>query len=418
MNESGCGCRLSEADEAEQAHPFYPFMLHALELSQAGRGRTAPNPCVGAVLVRNGQIVAEGWHHKYGGDHAEIEALKDAASKGVNPADCSMAVTLEPCAHHGKTPPCVDALLQAGIRHVVIGCPDPNPVAAGGAARLAAAGVKVESGVALSACRDNISDFLHWQNTPYPYTILKLASTLDGRIATRTGNSQWITSPKTRSAVHELRSYAQAVIIGGNTFYKDNPKLTFRPELLTDEAKARCMPDGEASVRQPLAVVVTSRLPMADSSYHILRDRPEKAVFWTTAATSASPRAKAMREAGVKVYGLPSYPRIDASGRGMRSELNLEDGFAQLREEFNCHYVICEGGGKLGMSLLRKGLAQEFHLHLGPKIFGDNEATPLFDGLSPTQIEEALSLRIVGTQISDCDLMIRLRPNQPSGGGK
>ena len=135
-------------------HPFAPFMAEAVQLARRGRWFTAPNPTVGAVLVRDGAVVARGWHKAYGGHHAEIECLADAAANGVNPADCTLVVTLEPCNHQGKTPPCAEAVVQAGIRHVVIGLSDPNPLAAGGAARLAAAGIQVETGVLEAACRE------------------------------------------------------------------------------------------------------------------------------------------------------------------------------------------------------------------------------------------------------------------------
>lgn len=198
-------------------------MLKAVRLARRGLPHTAPNPAVGALLLQNGRIVAEGWHKKYGGAHAEIEALNEARRKGINPANCTLLVTLEPCSHYGKTPPCTEAILQAGIKKVVVGLADPTPRAGGGAAWLAARGVQVIMGVAEDECRDLAADFLFWQQSDLPYVTLKLASTLDGCIATRSGQSRWITGEAARARVHMLRAMSQAVLVGGNTFLKMTP---------------------------------------------------------------------------------------------------------------------------------------------------------------------------------------------------
>lgn len=374
-------------------------MLQAVALADEAKWQTQPNPRVGAVLVKSGTVVAHGWHKGPGLAHAEIAALDDAAQKGVNPADCVMVVTLEPCRHHGKTPPCTEALLASGLRHIVVGALDPNPEACGGAEWLRDKGLTVETGVALEECMDLIDDFATWQTAEFPYSIIKLASTMDGRIATRTGNSKWITSPETRARVHELRRHMDALIVGGNTFYLDNPELTCRLEEVEE-------------TRQPLAVVVTSRLPDAGQSMHLLKNRPGSVIFWTTVAAAASPKAESLRRMGVRVVGLPSRPSTASPtrGPGMRAELNLAKGLAYLRKELDCRYVLCEGGGRLGLSMLNEGLARELHLHLAPKILGDNEAIPLFDGRAPLLIEEALQLRVTNAQPSGSDVMLTLRP--------
>ena len=386
-----------------QSHIFHDFMLQATILARNAKWQTFPNPCVGALLVKDGAVVASGWHKGPGQPHAEVEALADAKSKGVDPAECTMVVTLEPCRHIGRTPPCTEAIIAAGIRHVVIGALDPNPEASGGAEVLRAAGVTVETGIALQDCLDVIDDFIVWQKTDIPYILLKLASTMDGRIATRTGHSKWISSPETRSRVHVLRRHMQALIVGGNTFYQDDPRLTCR---LGESSEELCP-------EQPLAVVVTSRLPEAGLSMNLLKNRPESTLFWTTVAAAASPKAEALRRRGVRVLGLPSQAKANARGHGMRAELDLTEGLIYLRKELDCHYVLCEGGGRLGLSLLNKGLARELHLHLAPKILGDNEATPLFDGRAPILIDEALQLRIVDAMPSGDDIVITLKPAAP-----
>ena len=368
---------------------YAPFMLHAIRLAEKGRWTACPNPTVGAVLVRNNEIVAEGWHHAAGQPHAEVECLRDAAAKGVNPAECSLLVTLEPCNHYGKTPPCSEAVIAAGIKHVIIGMRDPNPVAGGGLERLQAAGVHTEAGLCARECEDLTADFRCWQKKR-PYVILKMASTLDGRIATRTGHSQWISAPESRASVHELRKNAArcgaAVFIGGGTFRADNPSLTVRTEGYTGV--------------QPAACVVSSRLPAPDADYKLLRERPLDTIFLSSPAAAASSTAAALRKNGVRVIALEQ----------MLQKTSFLPVFHQLYEEYGFHYIICEGGGKLALSLLNEGLVDEFRLHLAPLILGDNEAKPLFDGLSPMTLDEGLGMRITDTKYCGQDIHLTLRP--------
>jgi diaminohydroxyphosphoribosylaminopyrimidine deaminase / 5-amino-6-(5-phosphoribosylamino)uracil reductase len=288
------------------------FMARAVELAGQGRGATAPNPCVGAVLASRGRIVAEGWHQRVGAAHAEVNCLAQARDKGFDPSLATLYVTLEPCSHHGRTPPCTEAVLGAGIREVVIGCLDPNPDVSGQGARiLARAGVKVRLGVLGQACRDLIGDFLVWRFTPRTFNTLKLASTLDGRIAARDGRPAWISGPESRAAAHEMRSRVGAVLVGGATLRQDNPRLTARPEC------------GEPA-EQPLAVVVTGNLPAPGAELNLLRERPGRAVFWTGPEQAGSPRAAALRAAGCRVLALP------ARDRG----LSLAEGFVWLRRSW------------------------------------------------------------------------------------
>lgn len=370
-------------------HPFAPPMRKAIALAERGRWTAAPNPTVGAVLVHDGKVVAEGWHAAPGTPHAEVACLADATAKGVNPADCTMVVTLEPCNHHGKTPPCTEAIAAAGIRHLVTGLSDPNPQAAGGAARLREQGVTVEEGVLESECRDLAADFIVWQTTDRPYGILKLASTIDGRIATRTGHSQWISSEAARQEVHILRAgvghAGGVVLVGSNTLMSDNPSLTAR----TDDV-----------VRQPLAAAIASRLPGSDS-LTILKDRPQETIIFTTSAGAASTRAAALRQRGVRILGLENWKSPTGE--------DLLQAMKYLRNEAGCLYVLCEGGGKIGLSLLESGLVDELHLFLSPRILGDNEANPLFDGRSPLQLDEGLQMRITHMDRIDTDCRLILR---------
>ncbi|NPA31500.1 MAG: bifunctional diaminohydroxyphosphoribosylaminopyrimidine deaminase/5-amino-6-(5-phosphoribosylamino)uracil reductase RibD, partial [Chloroflexi bacterium] len=219
-------------------------MRLALDLARRGLGRTHPNPAVGAVIVRDGRVVGRGFHPKAGEPHAEIFALREAgdAARGA-----VMYVTLEPCVHHGRTPPCVDAILEAGIAEVHIATLDPNPVVHGqGVAKLRAAGVKVVLGEGQAEARKLIEGFAHWVRTRRPWVVAKYAMTLDGKIATRTGHARWITGPEARAWVHRLRDQVDAILVGRGTVEADDPRLTTR------------LPDADA-VHHPLRVVLDSR---------------------------------------------------------------------------------------------------------------------------------------------------------------
>lgn len=363
-------------------------MARAVSLARQGQGFTAPNPCVGAVLVLDGDVVAEGWHTRCGQPHAEIEALRDARSKGINPRHCVLYVTLEPCNHHGKTPPCTQAIVDAGIPEVVIGCPDPNPVAAGGMHFLRSRGIVVQSGVLEKQCQDLIADFRIWQTTGRPYSILKLATTLDGRIATRTGHSAWISGQASRREVHRLRSWCGAVIVGGATFRADNPMLT-------------CRLDGHAGP-QPLAVVVSSRLPENPHDFDLLRLRPEQTIFWTTLAESLSPRGQRLADLGVMVWALP------AGDFG----LDLTAGMIRLRQDKNCYYTLTEGGGRLAASLRQQGLVDELRLFQAMKVLGDEHGQALFAGRNVASMEDCWTFELMEQSLFDSDLYLRLRPKE------
>ena len=368
------------------------FMRRAIELAERGRWRTAPNPTVGAVIVKDGEIVAEGWHQVCGQAHAEVNCLRDAAEKGVDTSACTLYVTLEPCNHFGKTPPCSHAVLKAGIKRVFIGLPDMNAKAAGGADFLRENGVEVVSGLLEAECRELVADFITWQTLKRPYVILKMASTLDGRISTKAGRSQKISNDASHAEVHRLREKIGiargAVLVGGNTFALDDPRLTARTET---------------AERQPLAAVLTSRLP-SENGCALVRERAAESVFFTTAAQAASPAAAALRAKGARVYG------VDRAENGSNSApLDVVQVLEILRREEDCLYVLCEGGGRTALSLLDAGLVDEFHLHMAPLILADDEATPLFSGRHTESMEDALRMKAVAVSLADGDVHIRFR---------
>lgn len=369
---------------------YAPYMQRAAELALRGKFSVCPNPMVGAVLLINGEIVAEGWHKGFGLPHAEVECLRDAAEKGVDVRGATLVVTLEPCNHEGKTPPCAPAILKAGISRVVYGVADPNPEAAGGGAWLAEHGIDVIGPQNGQPERDLLADFTVWQRTQRPYMLLKLASTLDGRIATRNGKSQWISNNESRCRVQELRAgigkARGAILIGGGTFRIDNPSLT-----------ARC----ESATEQPLACILTSRLPKPDADFRLLRERPDQTVFFASPAAAASQGAEALRQIGCKVFAL---------GLTMDGQPDFDEMLRIMRVELGCYYALCEGGGKIALALLLGGLVDEFHLHYAPLVLGDENARPLFQGAAPLSLEEALKMRICSATLCAGDAHLVMRP--------
>ncbi|MFW5837612.1 MAG: bifunctional diaminohydroxyphosphoribosylaminopyrimidine deaminase/5-amino-6-(5-phosphoribosylamino)uracil reductase RibD [Desulfovibrionaceae bacterium] len=364
-------------------------MARAVELALRGKGRARPNPCVGAVLVRDGEILAEGWHTACGRPHAERECLADARAKGVDPAGAAVYVTLEPCNHFGRTPPCTEAVLEAGVAEVVIGCLDPNPdVAGGGAERLRQAGVSVRSGVLEQECRDLIHDFCTWIATRRTYNVLKMAQTIDGRIAGASGRPEPVSCPDSFAEVQRLRSRADAVMVGGETLRRDNPRLTTRLDDL---------PDG---FRQPLAVVVTSRLPAPDADLHLLRSRPGQTVFFTTSEQARADAARGLKDLGVGVYALDGGP----------GGLDLASGLERLRRERGCLTMLCEGGGRLAMSLLERSLADEIVIFLAPRVLGDASAPSVFSGRAAASMAQALNLRLAHARACGTDLRLTYKP--------
>ena len=370
-------------------HEF--FMQKAIEAAEKGRWRTAPNPVVGAVLVRGGEIVALGWHEYFGGPHAEVNCMRNAAQKGGRLDDCTLYVTLEPCNHQGKQPPCTHAILDAGIRHVVMGMEDVNEAAAGGKDYLRERGVTVETGVLGEKCRELVSDFIVWQRMARPYVILKMASTLDGRIAAGSGKPEIVTGGDSRAEVMRFRKNVGiaggAVLIGGNTFYLDDPQLTARIE---------------GAERQPLAAVVTSRLPSPERKCRFVDERASDCVFFTSAAQAASPAAAVLHDKGARVF----VADRTAGGR----LLELKQVVAMLWEKERCPYVYCEGGGRIALALLEDRLVDELHMHLAPAILGDADAKPVFYGRTVSGMRDALRMKITGTALVGGDIHLYMRP--------
>lgn len=321
-------------------------MVRAIRLAWQGWGRVHPNPMVGALVLSRGAVVGEGWHGEFGGPHAEPLALEVA---GERARGGTLVVTLEPCAHFGKQPPCVDAILRAGIRRCVIGAADPHPLAAGGADRLRAAGVEVEIGLESDAVRgQNAAFFGALRHPERPFVALKLATTLDGRIADATGASRWISGPAAREWVQWLRAGFEAIAVGGRTALVDDPSLTVRGPITPRVAPIRVVFDRRALIPAGARVVATAR---------------EVPTIVVVDARIDSARIMALEERGVEV--------IRADG--------LDDALARLRRR-GISSLLVEGGGHLAGALMDAGLVDRFYWIQAPAWLGDDGA-PAFRGV-------------------------------------
>jgi len=321
------------------------LMERALALAERGRGRTHPNPIVGAVVARGERVVGEGWHAALGRDHAEVMALDRA---GRRARGATLYVTLEPCAHTGRTPPCVDAILRAGIRRCVVAVRDPHPRVDGrGLRALRRGGVAVALGLCADEARRLLGGYWLAHARGRPRTTWKVAATLDGRIADGRGRSRWITGAVARRAGHVLRARAHAVLIGANTARRDDPHLTAR---------------GVGAARQPLRVVCDTRLRLPRTLALFGRALARGTVV--ACGRDASPRAgRALEHRGVRVWRLP-VAGGGVSPRALARRLVAE----------GCHEVLLEGGARLGASWLRAGLVDRVALHLAPRVLGAGPA--------------------------------------------
>lgn len=349
-------------EDARQRERDEMFMREALRIARNAEGRTSPNPLVGAVIVRDGIIVAEGWHRKAGTPHAEVHALRMAGdlAKGA-----TLYVTLEPCAHVGRTGPCAVAVRDAGIRRVVVAMGDPNPLVAGkGIQILRDAGVEVTVGVCEAEARQLNEVFLHWITTGRPFVVLKTAMTLDGKIATASGASKWITGEAARLRVHELRDRYDAILAGIGTALADDPSLTTR------------LPDRTG--KNPVRIIVDSnaRLPLTSN---VVTDGQAQTIV---AVTEAAPeeRVAALRAHGVDVLTCGTGSHVDLV------QLMQELGRREIAS------VLVEGGGTVNFSLLAAGLVDKVHAFVAPKIVGGRTAKTPVEGEGFAQLADSVQL--------------------------
>ena len=358
------------------------FMRRALRLARKGEGRVSPNPLVGAVIVRDGRIIAEGYHRRYGENHAEINAIANATEPV---AGATFYITLEPCSHHGKTPPCVEALIASRPGRVVIGTIDPNPLVSGrGIAALQRHGIETNTGVLEEACQRQNEVFFKYIRTGVPFVTLKFALTLDGRIATAAGHSRWISSPPSLRFAHRLRRAHDAILVGAGTVLKDNPELTCR--LVRGE--------------NPLRVVVDSHLRTSpDASVFDVRRSPT-----IVAMTRKAPveRRRLFEQKGIEVLEL---------GEDEGGHIDLQ-GLLKLLGQRKIASLLVEGGAGVNTSFLRENLVDRLIAVIAPKIVGTG--INAVGDLGIRQMENALRLSFERITRSGDDLILEARFNSMS----
>ncbi len=337
------------------------FMRMALELAQRGCGRTNPNPMVGAVIVKDGRVIGQGYHDHYGGLHAERVALQSCTE---SPRGAVLYVTLEPCCHFGRQPPCTDAILEAGIKRIVVGSSDPNPLVSGrGLTQLSSGGVQVKTGFLQAECDALNPVFFHFICTGTPYVTMKYAMTMDGKIATRTGASRWITSETARQRVHAERGHYAAIMAGIGTVLTDDPLLTCRTE----------------GGRNPLRVICDThlRIPLEG---RIVRTASSVSTV-IAAGNGSNEKRKQLEAAGCQVWDMP-----------------MSDGHVDLRAlmkrlgDEKIDSVLLEGGGALNWAALEAGIVQKVQAYIAPKLFGGAAKTPV-EGLGAALPEQAFLLK-------------------------
>jgi diaminohydroxyphosphoribosylaminopyrimidine deaminase / 5-amino-6-(5-phosphoribosylamino)uracil reductase len=341
-------------------------MRRALDLAARGAGRVSPNPLVGAVVVRGGEVVGEGWHRGPGTPHAEALALE---ASGDRSRGATLYTTLEPCSHYGRTPPCAPRVIEAGIARVVAAMGDPNPLVNGqGLAALRAAGIEVEVGILEAEAARQNEAFLKHVRTGLPFVTLKMAASLDGKAAARDGSSRWITGTKSRSEVHRLRALADAVLVGAGTAFRDDPSLTVR--------------DAEALGEAPLRVVVDGRGIVPDT-HRLFVDGAARTLVATT-EQAPEVRRNAWRARGAEVL------LLDDAGSGL---IPLRDLFRELGKR-DVQHVLMEGGPTIAWEAVREGMVDRLVLFFAPILVGGEEAPSLLMGGGTPSIGQAISLRV------------------------
>ncbi len=357
------------------------MMDRAIALAQRGEGRVEPNPMVGCVIVKRGRIIGQGYHRRFGGPHAEIDALGRCTQ---SPRGATVYVSLEPCCHTGKTPPCADALIEAGVAEVVVAAEDPNPLVAGGGMRaLRRAGITVRIGIHRESARRLIAPFLTRIRQKRPYVIAKWAQSLDGKLATRTGDSKWISSEPSRKQVHRLRARVDAVLVGSGTVLADDPLLTARGVRIKRVA-TRVVLDGR--LRIPI------RSQLAATAHHF------PTLVFTTAARARSPKAKRLRELGVEV----------CSAATRQGRLSLSAGLRLLHKRDMTNLLV-EGGGALLTSYLNQRLVDEAWVYVAPMMVGDARAVSVLPQRRTKSIADALRADRVTSSRAGDDVRFQLQ---------
>ncbi|MGI9427841.1 MAG: bifunctional diaminohydroxyphosphoribosylaminopyrimidine deaminase/5-amino-6-(5-phosphoribosylamino)uracil reductase RibD [Bythopirellula sp.] len=342
--------------------PDHSFMQQALDLARQGQGKVEPNPMVGCVIVRDGQVVGQGYHREFGHAHAESEALNNA-KQSAQGAD--VYVTLEPCCHHGKTGPCTAALIQANVARVIVGCADPNPEVAGkGLAALRDAGIDVSTDVLGDQAKQLIAPFAKLITTGRPWVIAKWAMTLDGKIATHTGNSQWISGEASRGVVHQLRGRVDAILVGRGTAEADNPRLTARP----------------SGTRVATRIVLDSLASLSTSS-KLCQSSDEAPLLIAATAAASEENCQRLQDLGAELFV--------TAGNNRGEQLNALLDELGRRQMTN---LLVEGGGEVLGTLFDLGAIDEVHAFVAPKLIGGQAAPTPIAGTGLPTMSQAIGL--------------------------
>ncbi len=355
--------------------PERKFMERAIELAKKGKGWTNPNPLVGAVIVKDGRIIGEGFHERCGELHAERNAI---ASLRESAKGAEIYVTLEPCCHYGRTPPCTEAIIEQGIGTVIIGSADPNPQVCGkGVKILRAAGITVIEDYMREECDELNPVFFHYMNTKMPYVTMKYAMTADGKIATKTGRSQWISNEKSRELVHRMRHESMAIMAGIGTVLADDPMLNVRV----------------GGLKSPIRIICDTKLRIPEDC-RICRTAAEYRTIIACGKADGN-KAERLRKMGIEVL-----------------ELGQTEGGIDLKElmmklgEMGIDSILLEGGADLNDSALRAGIVQKIIVFIGPKVFGGKEARAPVEGKGVELVEQSVKLKFKNVQLIDEDIMI------------
>jgi diaminohydroxyphosphoribosylaminopyrimidine deaminase/5-amino-6-(5-phosphoribosylamino)uracil reductase len=360
-------------------HRDEEFMRRALGLAKKGLGRTSPNPAVGAVIVRDGKVIASGYTKPAGGNHAEVEAL--AKMSGRSRDDDVLYVTLEPCHHHGRTPPCTEAILEKGLKKVVMGMRDPNPhVTGGGCEFLAQKGVEVYTGVLESECRKLNEGYIKYVLTGRPFVVAKSAMTLDGWSATSTGHSHWVTNEASREFVHRLRDRLDGVMVGVGTVVADNPSLTTRLK--------------RGRGKDPVRIIVDTHLRTPEEA-KVLNSESSSKTIMAVGPDVPEERVRRFEGKGVSTLRCPTKEgRID-----LEALLDLLGGMEMTS-------VLVEGGAGIMGSMIRDRLIDKFYIFKAPKVLGGQDGMPMASGSGPRRMDDALRLKDIKVRRFGDDVLI------------
>ena len=356
------------------------YMQEALLQAQKGKGFTSPNPAVGAIVVKNNTVVGKGWHKGAGLAHAEVEAINDA---GADAEQSTLYVTLEPCNHHGKTPPCTEKIINAGISRVVIGCKDPNPhVRGNGIFRLQESKIDVDINMLKKEAETLIEDFAWYTcNGKKPFVTLKCASTIDGRIATSTGDSKWITNEISREYVHKLRHENDAILIGAGTLKSDDPSLTTRISGF--------------NAKDPIRVILDPDLTI-DKNAKIITQKSEAETIIATSKDTSSSKRISLEKAGAKIIEVPFE----------NETFNLPFLLEKLGK-MNIVSLLVEGGSTVINSFLKAKLVNKAYFFIAPTIYGGNDGIPICSGTGPKLMKDAIKLANINISRFEDDILIQ-----------